>query len=126
MQRVTLGVIPVQDATLPTGLARVMSRLVADDVRRKTRAVAVAARRPDAEPHLSPFLLVCDQVRGSDVDADGLRRLIREMVPTSGDARFSALVGELACFYYYSATILDFVGPGVHSRRRRVVLPGVL
>jgi hypothetical protein len=115
-------VLTAQD-DLPTGLSRVAGRLVTEDVRRKARAVAVAARRLDAEPHLSRFLVACDRVRDLAVDSRALRLLLDDLVPREAgepDRELLRLVAELACSCYYSATVLDFFDSCAPARRWRV------
>ncbi|TWP53620.1 hypothetical protein FKR81_02305 [Lentzea tibetensis] len=90
-----------------TGLSVVAQRLVADDVRRKTRAVAVAARRIQDGVNVGRFLVLCDRVKDVRIDSSALRRLVTEAVPDEVDDT-TKLIGELVCFFYYSATVLDF------------------
>jgi hypothetical protein len=103
----------------PTGLSRITSSLVGQDVARKARAIGVAVRRIDLEPDVGRFLLLCADVPDVPADATELMRLVDDLLPsvesrahlesttTSGGA-FLKLAGELACFLYYAATALDY------------------
>lgn len=117
--RVARLVIDAQDPQGPTGLSRITTRLVTQDVARKVRAISVAARRIDLEPDVGRFLLLCAGVRDTRVDAASLMRVVDELLPapesrahvestTAPAGAFLKLAGELASFLYYAATVLDY------------------
>ncbi|HEX8868190.1 MAG TPA: P-loop NTPase fold protein, partial [Lentzea sp.] len=124
--RVVRMMLDAQEKDAPTSLSAIALSLVKEDVRRKTRAVTVAARRLDAEPHTSRFLAICDDVARREIDQDALARLTNEIVPDdidlSGEAtrQLCRLIGELAGFYYYAATLLEFFDNTAPEERWRV------
>jgi hypothetical protein len=104
---------------VPTDLSIVVTRLVTDDVARKTRAIAVAAHRIDLEPDVSRFLLMCERIGKAEINSASLHTRISEITQTETsrlhkDATSESaslllrLMSELACYYYYSATICLF------------------
>ena len=128
--RVARLALDAQDGVGRTGLSRITTRLVAQDVVRKARAISVAARRLDLEPDVGRFLLVCAGVRDRRVDADSLMRLVDELLPAAGSrahlesttaaaGALLKLAGELACFLYYAATVLDFFDETAEQARWR-------
>lgn len=117
--RVARLVIDAQTPGGPTPLAAITAALVEQDVRRKSRAIGVAVRRIDLEPDVSRLLLVCARVRDTTIDSGTLMAFVEELRPASGSrarvesttpagGAFLRLASELACFYYYAATVLDY------------------
>jgi hypothetical protein len=101
---------------------------------RKARAISVTARRIDLEPHVGRFLLVCASIRDVRVDAGfdatSLMRLVDELLPapesrahlestTASAGAFLKVAGELACYLYYAATILDYFDEAAEEGRWR-------
>lgn len=127
--RVARAVLDAQDPAAPTDLSVLVTRLVAQDVVRKTRAVAVAAHHIDLEPDVSRFLVVCQRVDGTEIDSTALRRRIAEIPPGEASrlrkdpgsaSPLLRLMGELACYCYYSATILEFFDSAAPGSRWRL------
>ncbi|MGW3966627.1 hypothetical protein ACWED2_42895 [Amycolatopsis sp. NPDC005003] len=123
-------VLDAQEPHGPTGLSRLAGDLVAQDVARKARAVGVAVRRIDLEPDVGWFLLKCASVRDAAVDAGTLLRLIDELLPMPRSraqaestepaaSTFLKLIGELACFLYYAATVLEYFDESADGARWR-------
>jgi hypothetical protein len=88
-------------------------------MRRKVRAIAVAARRIDLEPDVGRFLLLCSTIDDTTIDSQLLLAFVNDLQPmptsrahieatTASASAYLKLVSELSCFCYYAATILDF------------------
>ncbi|WP_394619662.1 P-loop NTPase fold protein [Lentzea sp. JNUCC 0626] len=128
--RVVRMMLDSQQERPPTSLRVIAKRLVSEDVRRKTRAVVVAARRLDAEPLMSCFLATCDEVARREIDHDVLARLTGEIVPgdimpvDEATRQLCRLIGELAGFYYYAATLLEFFDDDADEERWQVAGAG--
>lgn len=110
---------PDGEQVVATNLNEIVRRLLAKDVDRKTHAVAVAARRISLEPDVSRFLVACEGMRHANVSPTSLQSRILEISQIDAP-RFREdpnaepalallyLMCELACYYYYSATISEF------------------
>jgi hypothetical protein len=126
--RVARLTVNAQDPQRPSDLSQVAACLITQDVKRKARAIAVAARRIDLEPDVSQFLLTCSNISDTTIDSGPLLALVNDLLPshtsrarlestTASAGAYLKLVGELSCFCYYAATVLDFFDTSADRHR---------
>jgi hypothetical protein len=133
--RTARKVIDAQVATGPNDLAQIAGKLIAQDIAGKAHALSVATRRLDFEPDVGQFLLVCTNLRRARQGAGELWDLIGRVVPSPESrahtepaaepaVRLLKLIGELVCYLYYAATILEFFELSADENHWRTAVKG--
>jgi hypothetical protein len=129
--RVARAMVDVQSESIAdSSITEISARLVERDLQAKLQAMAIASARLKLGPGSASFLARLHEMGKSGVDSARLVRASTEFIRAAidletGDSEktveaWTALVNlhrELAGFLYYSATILEFFGPGLDETK---------